>query len=121
MNTLKYIVVTVMLCSTGAAQQGRRVLGQVRDVTGAAIGNAIVTIRANGSSATIATVQTDQTGKFLSAGLAPKLYDLLFQAPGFEAVALTRRIDATHDITIPLIKMVIADVGGVLPDSKKKR
>jgi hypothetical protein len=117
---VKYIVVIVMLCSTVAAQQGRQISGQVSDVTGAAIAHAIVTIRANGSS-TIATVQTDQTGKFVSAGLAPKLYDLLFQASGFEAVALTKRIDASHDITIPLIKMVVADIGGVLPDSKKKR
>lgn len=121
MNTLKYIVVFIMLCLTGVAQQGGRVSGQVRDATGAAIINAIVTIRANGSSVTIATVQTDQTGKFVSAGLAPKLYDLLCQAPGFEAVVLTRRIDASHDITIPPIKMVVADIGGVLPESKKKR
>jgi hypothetical protein len=121
MNTLKYIVLIVMLCSTGPAQQGRRISGQVRDVTGAAIGNAVVTIRANGSSATIATVQTNQTGKFVSAGLAPKLYDLLFQAPGFQAVAQTRRIEASYDMTIPTIVMAVADIGGVLPDSKKKR
>src|SRR5438105_4831029 len=105
---VKYIVVIVMLYSTGAAQ-GRRVSGQVRDATGAAIGNAIVTIRANGSSVTITTVQTDQTGKFVFAGVAPKLYDLIFQAPGFEAVAQTRRIEASRDTTIPTIVMAVAD------------
>jgi hypothetical protein len=124
MNTVKSIVVIVMLCSTGAAQQGSRISGQVRDATGAVIANAIVTIRANGSSVTVTTVQTDQSGKFAVAGIAPKLYDLLFQAPGFLAVAQTRRIGATHEVTIPIV-MAVAEVGGDSvyrePDSKKKR
>jgi hypothetical protein len=124
MNTMQYVVVIVMLLSTGAAQQGRRVSGQVRDVTGAAIENAIVTMRANGSSVTITTVQSDKTGKFVFTGAAPKLYDLLFQSPGFQAVAQTKRIEASHDITIPTIVMAVADIGGALvyqePDSKKK-
>ena len=109
MKAVKFIVVIIMLCSTGAAQQGHKITGQVRDVTGAAIGNAIVTIRANGSSVTIATVQTDKTGKFVFTGATPKLYDLLFQAPGFQAIAQTRKTEAGHDVTIPTIVMTVAD------------
>jgi hypothetical protein len=69
------------------------ILGAVRDPSGAAVANAAVTVRSEGTNLT-REIQTDENGDFRVAGLENGFYTVAVTAPGFKAFEQTR-VDVT--------------------------
>src|ERR1017187_7583160 len=107
------LLIAVALCFIGHAQQeSGRISGLVNDQAGTPIATAFVTIRGNGNLNPLGTAHTDVEGRFSISGLPPQIaYDLFVQAPGFQAIALSRM--AKKDVQLPIV-MAAADLGGIL-------
>ncbi|HUD56977.1 MAG TPA: carboxypeptidase regulatory-like domain-containing protein [Terracidiphilus sp.] len=68
---------------TGSVTPRAELTGMVRDASGAAVGGATVTVT-DGAGRTAGTSIADQAGRYGVDGLAPGMYDVTTQAPGFE-------------------------------------
>ena len=62
--------------------------GQVTDVSGAAVANAVVKIHDTGTNAT-SELRASADGFFSAASLRPVLYEIFVEAPGFQKFTLT--------------------------------
>ncbi|HST22633.1 MAG TPA: carboxypeptidase-like regulatory domain-containing protein, partial [Blastocatellia bacterium] len=71
----------------GVSQTDRAAASAVVDVNGAAIPNATVTIKDQGTGVT-RTVTTDEEGNYTTAGLPPGNYQVQVQAPGFNTTTV---------------------------------
>ncbi|MGH9630545.1 MAG: carboxypeptidase-like regulatory domain-containing protein, partial [Bryobacteraceae bacterium] len=71
------------------------ILGAVRDSTGAAVPNAQVTVRNEGTNLT-REIQTGESGDYRVAGLEAGSYRVVVTAPGFKTFEQTR-IDVTSN------------------------
>jgi hypothetical protein len=76
-----------LLCSSVYAEPSGGIAGTARDTTGAAIANAKVTLVRSSTSATY-TTSTDGQGAFQFIQMAPDIYRLTIEAPGFKRYAI---------------------------------
>jgi len=65
-----------------------RISGRVTDITGAPFANTAVKIKFPGHAQSTIIAQTDENGSFIFLTIAPQLFDLFFEAPGFRQLTL---------------------------------
>lgn len=82
------------------------VTGQVTDITGASIVNAVVTISRAGSDG-VFRVETDETGRF-RANVAPGNWDVLVASPGFEQFRVLQVVVVTGLFTDIQVRLNVA-------------
>jgi hypothetical protein len=68
---------------SGTVQPGTGLTGTVKDASGAAVGGATVTVT-DGAGRAAGAATANQAGEYRVEGLAPGMYDVTTQAPGFE-------------------------------------
>src|SRR5215213_9069554 len=94
---------TIMVCATGFAQtyQGR-ILGTATDESGAVVKGVKVTITNIGTGVTRA-IDTNDAGDYVAPNLAPGLYKITGEAPGFKRVEISSiQLEVAKDIRIDL-------------------
>lgn len=81
-----------------------RITGRVVDPSGAVISFATVTLKSAGGEV-VATVRTENNGKFEFVAAANRVYQLLIEAPGFQPVQKAVEGTAGQDVEVPVIVM----------------
>ncbi|HYP25472.1 MAG TPA: TonB-dependent receptor [Blastocatellia bacterium] len=94
---------TLLLCATGFAQtyQGR-ILGTATDSGGGVVKGVKVTIT-NAGTGVARTLETNESGDYAAPNLAPGIYRITAEAPGFKRVEINSvRLEVAKDIRIDL-------------------
>lgn len=101
---LSVIVAVFFLMSPGSRAQSSegRILGTIRDSSGAVVVGAKVTVTNTGKQVSRELV-TNETGEYVAPDLEPGLYTVSAQASGFKKVVSSPvRVEVTNDIRIDL-------------------
>lgn len=124
MVALRSLLLALVALTAVMAQSERgRISGRVQDQSGADAPNICVSLSAAGSTKVTSTVLTNDTGRYVFAGVPPGTVDLSFryrlmlEGLGFQPRTLTIRRDR-GDVMVPLVVLAIAPTIDEDPDSR---
>ncbi len=103
---LMYVLLVGAGCLLSQVETGI-IVGSVSDPTGAVIPAANVSVKSSATSL-LASVQTNEAGRFQSAPLRPGEYELTVSAQGFKSTVLTIRVEVNQRVNADL-KLEVGD------------